>query len=115
LSVRSVEELVAVGEPEAPVRAPRAKRDQPAELTALAELLSEALETRVTIEMGRRNGKLVVEFAAMDDLERILGQLAPGALEPSAGEPEQHEPEHHEPEQHHHEGGGQQNDAAQRG
>ncbi|MDQ1683568.1 MAG: ParB family transcriptional regulator, chromosome partitioning protein [Frankiaceae bacterium] len=114
LSVRSVEELVAVGEPGAPARAPRAKRDQPAELTALAELLSEALETRVTIEMGRRNGKLVVEFAAMDDLERILGQLAPGALEPAAGqaagEPEQHEPEHHEPEQHHHEGGGQQDD-----
>jgi ParB family chromosome partitioning protein len=118
LSVRSVEELVAVGEPGAPARAPRAKRDQPAELTALAELLSEALETRVTIEMGRRNGKLVVEFAAMDDLERILGQLAPGALEPAAGqaagqaagEPEQHEPEHHEPEQHHHEGGGQQDE-----
>ena len=87
LSVRSAEELVAVGEPDQrPERAPRAKRAQPAELTALAELLSEALDTRVRIEMGRRNGKLVVEFATMEDLERVLGQLAPGALQ-SAEEP----------------------------
>lgn len=81
LSVRSVEELVTVGEPEAAARAPRAKRDQPAELAALAELLSEALDTRVTIELGRRRGKLIVEFATMDDLERVLGQLAPGGLQ----------------------------------
>jgi ParB family transcriptional regulator, chromosome partitioning protein len=84
LSVRSVEELVTVGEPAPAARAPRAKRDQPAELAALAELLAEALDTRVSIEMGRRRGKLVVEFATMEDLERVLGQLAPGALESTA-------------------------------
>ena len=81
LSVRSVEELVAVGEPAAAVRGGRTKREQPAELAALAELLSEALDTRVRIEMGRQRGKLVVEFATMEDLERVLGQLAPGALQ----------------------------------
>jgi len=80
LSVRSVEELVTVGEPDERTRITRTKREQPAELGALAELLSEALDTRVRIEMGRRRGKLVVEFATMDDLERVLGQLAPGAL-----------------------------------
>ena len=120
LSVRSVEELVTVGEPQAPSRTPRAKRDQPAELAALSELLAEALDTRVRIEMGRRRGKLVIEFATLDDLERVLGQLAPGGLastpaessEPAAGEGEhqdqheggqhdggQHQGEHHE--QHH--------------
>jgi ParB family chromosome partitioning protein len=82
LSVRSVEELVTVGDTAAPpVRAARAKRAQPAELDALAELLSEALDTRVKIELGRNRGKLVVEFATMEDLERVLGQLAPGALQ----------------------------------
>lgn len=95
LSVRSVEELVTVGDPARRARTPRVRQPQPAELTALADLLSEALETRVTIEMGRRRGKLVVEFATMDDLERVLGQLAPGALQspPSTTE----EPESSEP------------------
>ena len=95
LSVRSVEELVAVGEPDAPARAVRAKREQPAELGALAELLAEALDTRVRIEMGRQRGKLIVEFATMEDLERVLGQLAPGALQSGGPEPEHHEPQHH--------------------
>jgi ParB family chromosome partitioning protein len=80
LSVRSAEELVTVAEPVSSVRARRPRAQQPAELTALAELLSEALDTRVTIDLGRRRGKLVVEFATMEDLERVLGQLAPGAL-----------------------------------
>ena len=99
LSVRSVEELVAVGEPAAAVRGERAKREQPAELAALAELLSEALDTRVRIEIGRRSGKLVVEFATMDDLERVLGQLAPGALQSAEPEPAP------SPEQQHEHGG----------
>ena len=123
LSVRSVEELVTVGEPDERTRITRTKREQPAELGALAELLSEALDTRVRIEMGRRRGKLVVEFATMDDLERVLGQLAPGALrsdEPAQAEPveavdsgpaaddgeaeggEAEGGEHHAPEQPHH-------------
>jgi ParB family transcriptional regulator, chromosome partitioning protein len=83
LSVRSVEELVAVGEPgTAATRAARTKRAQPAELGAVAELLSEVLDTRVKIELGRNRGKLVVEFATMEDLERVLSQIAPGVLQP---------------------------------
>jgi ParB family chromosome partitioning protein len=89
LSVRSVEELVAVGEPASATRAARTKREQPGELVALAELLSEALDTRVKIEMGRNRGKLVVEFATMDDLERVLGQLAPGALQSTQAQPDE--------------------------
>lgn len=30
------------------------------------------------VDLGQKKGKIVVEFASMDDLERILGTLAPG-------------------------------------
>ena len=86
LSVRAVEEIVALGAAERPARTTRPRRPQPPELGALAERLSDLLETRVSVDMGRRRGKLVVEFASAEDLERIIGQIAPGALQ--AGPPE---------------------------
>jgi len=76
LSVRSTEEAVATGQAEVEPRrrvAP-AQRDERAE--AVASALSERLETRVTVSVGRRKGRLTVEFAGRDDLERILGVLA---------------------------------------
>ena len=92
LSVRAVEDLVKVmGEkPKGTQRAkgPRAgKRVAPA-LDDLAGRLSDRFETRVKVDLGQKKGKIVVEFASMDDLERILGQLAPGegrVLEHQAG------------------------------
>jgi ParB family chromosome partitioning protein len=80
LSVRAVEEIVAVG-PEQPAahRAPRSKRPVAPALGQLAERLSDLFETRVHVELGRRRGKLVVEFASIDDLERIVATFAPGA------------------------------------
>ncbi len=74
LSVRAVEEIAAVGEAE-PARQPRQRRDrQPAELAMnqLAERLSDVLDTRVKVELGRRKGKMVIEFASLEDLERII-------------------------------------------
>ena len=47
-------------------------------LTDLASRLSDRFETRVKVDLGQKKGKIVVEFASMDDLERILGSLAPG-------------------------------------
>jgi ParB family transcriptional regulator, chromosome partitioning protein len=82
LSVRSVEEIVALGEPAARARGPRQRATPAPELTALAGRLSERLDTRVTVEMGRRRGKLVVEFATLEDLERLVTTLVPGAMEP---------------------------------
>ena len=96
LSVRAVEEIVAVGADERPSRAPRAPRSQPPELTAVAARLSDLLETRVSVEMGRRKGKLVVEFASVEDLERIIGQIAPAALSPQDGGEHHDSGEHHE-------------------
>ena len=82
LSVRAVEEIVTLrskdGPQRAKARAPRAgKRISPA-LEGLATRLSDRFETRVKVDLGQKKGKLVVEFASMEDLERILGQLAPG-------------------------------------
>jgi ParB family chromosome partitioning protein len=79
LSVRAVEELVTVGVPSAQTRAARTKRPVAPALAALAELLSEQLETRVTVDIGRRRGKIVVDFASVDDLERIVAAIAPDA------------------------------------
>jgi ParB family chromosome partitioning protein len=81
LSVRAVEEIVALGEKEpTTTRQPRTRRPVAPAVAGLAERLSDVLETRVSVELGRRRGKLVVQFATIDDLERIVAQIAPAAL-----------------------------------
>jgi ParB family chromosome partitioning protein len=80
LSVRAVEEIVAVGDEE-PARArrrPVSRQMQAPGLRDLADRLSDMFETRVKVEMGRRKGKIVVEFATIDDLERIVKAMSPG-------------------------------------
>jgi ParB family chromosome partitioning protein len=46
-------------------------------LSDLASKLSDTLETRVKVELGQRKGKITVEFGSIDDLERIIGVIAP--------------------------------------
>lgn len=80
LSVRATEELVALtlrGDRRA--RQPRtpAKRITAPAAVELAHKLSDAFDTRVRVELGRRKGKIVVEFASIDDLERIVAVMAP--------------------------------------
>jgi len=80
LSVRAVEELVALAgqaKPSASRPAPSRRVSAPA-LTDLADRLSDNFDTRVKVELGRRKGKIVVEFASVDDLERIVGLMVPG-------------------------------------
>ena len=43
----------------------------------LAGRLSDAFETTVKIQIGRAKGRIVVEFGSVDDLQRIIGQMAP--------------------------------------
>jgi ParB family chromosome partitioning protein len=72
LSVRATEELVALGETgadEVPRR--RQPREAPALATELAAQLSDRLDTRVRVEMGRAKGRIVVDFATAEDLQRI--------------------------------------------
>jgi ParB family transcriptional regulator, chromosome partitioning protein len=89
LSVRAVEEMVAVGFDESPP--PRSARSTTAKpptgpgLRRLADRLSDLFETRVKVEMGRRKGKIVVEFATLDDLERIVRTMSPDAAQESSG------------------------------
>jgi ParB family chromosome partitioning protein len=80
LSVRAVEETVALGVDDAPVqrRKPRAGTRHP-QLDDLAARLSDRFDTRVKIALGQRRGKLTVEFASVEDLNRIVALLAPGA------------------------------------
>ncbi len=79
LSVRAVEEIVALGGDGArPARrsAPRAGERNEA-LDDLAGRLSDRFETRVRATLGKSKGKLTIEFASVQDLNRILGALAP--------------------------------------
>ena len=76
LSVRSVEEIVAVGGDVAPHRrAASAPRPVAPRLADIAATLSERLDTRVRVELGRRKGKVTIEFASLDDLERIVTSI----------------------------------------
>ncbi|MEO6713961.1 MAG: ParB/RepB/Spo0J family partition protein [Mycobacteriales bacterium] len=78
LSVRAVEEIVAVaGASTTAVRRARRSAPQAPHVSALAERLSDVLETRVSVQLGRRRGKVVIEFASVDDLDRIVSVMAP--------------------------------------
>ncbi|HEX5512011.1 MAG TPA: ParB/RepB/Spo0J family partition protein, partial [Actinomycetales bacterium] len=81
LSVRTTEEIVALGDAEGdqPVTRRRARPgDRHAALDELASKLSDRFDTRVKIALGQRKGKVTIEFATVDDLNRIVGVLAPG-------------------------------------
>src|SRR5258708_4778614 len=56
-------------------------------LKDLADRLSDAFETRVKVELGQRKGKIVVEFASLDDLERIVKTMTPGLVQPRGAQP----------------------------
>jgi ParB family transcriptional regulator, chromosome partitioning protein len=83
LSVRSVEEIVSVRSVEdTPAKQSRklaAARPVAPGLRHLSDRLSDLFETRVKVEMGQRKGKIVVEFATIDDLERIVKAMSPEA------------------------------------
>ena len=89
LSVRAVEEIVALGAQEAKVPRHTQTRPKPIApaLKDLADRLSDAFETRVKVEFGQRKGKIVVEFATMGDLDRILRTMSPGIVPSGDGQP----------------------------
>ncbi|HWG65282.1 MAG TPA: ParB/RepB/Spo0J family partition protein [Streptosporangiaceae bacterium] len=78
LSVRAVEEIVAMGGVEPPKqRRTQGKQPVAPGLNDLANRLSDVFDTRVKVELGKRKGKIVVEFASLDDLERIVTAMSP--------------------------------------
>ncbi len=77
LSVRATEEAVTLanrGDSTTPPP-PRRKPIQMPGLQDVAEQLSSAFDTRVTVSVGKRKGKIVVEFGSVDDLQRIVGLM----------------------------------------
>lgn len=80
LSVRATEEAVTLSRSEPRRTAPKAVPRRPIQapgLQELAENLSDTFETRVKVELGRRKGRIVVEFGSVEDLERIVALMAP--------------------------------------
>ncbi|RLK24495.1 ParB family chromosome partitioning protein [Micromonospora sp. M71_S20] len=84
LSVRATEEIVALALSDGTSKKEAAKRrpkpHAPA-LTDLADRLSDRFDTRVKVDIGRSKGKITIEFATVDDLERIVGLIGVGQEE----------------------------------
>jgi ParB family chromosome partitioning protein len=80
LSVRAVEEAVRAregGAPDKPARS-RSTTNRPPGFAELEDLLAEHLATRVKVEEQGRRGRIVIEFAGLDDLERIYRAMVEG-------------------------------------
>ena len=80
ISVRGLEEIVAVGVDEdddgETVRF-KARRPTAPGLAELNDRLSDRLDTRVKVTMGKAKGRIAIEFASLGDLERIVGIIDP--------------------------------------
>jgi ParB family transcriptional regulator, chromosome partitioning protein len=90
LSVRATEELVSLaladGTAKKPAPAARRPKVHAPALNDLAERLSDRFDTRVKVDIGRNKGKITIEFATVDDLERIVGMIGvddEGAVPPA--------------------------------
>jgi ParB/RepB/Spo0J family partition protein len=89
LSVRTVEELIALGEggdTKQAVRRRTGNKPVNPRIEELAAELSERYETKVSVDLGRRKGKIVVEFGSIDDLERIIDAMTPGGRSAATAE-----------------------------
>lgn len=78
LSVRATEEIVALGETGAEPRPTRTPSEPSPRSVELTERLSDHFETRARVELGKSKGKIVIEFATEDDLERIISLMQLG-------------------------------------
>jgi len=71
LTVRAVEEIVAIGGAKVKSGSLRTGKLLSPKLKEISDQLSDYLETRVHVELGKKKGKIVIEFATVEDLERI--------------------------------------------
>jgi len=71
LTVRAVEEIVATGGAKVKGGSVRSGKTLTPKLKEISEQLSDHLDTRVNVELGKQKGKIVIEFATIEDLERI--------------------------------------------
>ncbi|OYO02498.1 ParB/RepB/Spo0J family partition protein [Enemella evansiae] len=78
LSVRATEEIVTLGETGSEPRTPRAPKERPERAVELSDQLCDHFDTRARVDMGRSKGKIVIEFASPEDLERIIALMRLG-------------------------------------
>jgi len=75
LTVRAVEEIVASGGAKVKGGSVRSGKVLAPKLKQIADELSDYLDTRVNVELGKQKGKIVIEFATIEDLERINTEI----------------------------------------
>lgn len=75
LTVRAVEEIVATGGAKVKGSGIRSGKIVAPKLMQISDALSDRLDTRVNIELGKKKGKIVIEFATIEDLERINTEI----------------------------------------
>jgi ParB family chromosome partitioning protein len=77
MSVRATEEAVAMAAAAEPTTRRRTRKISAPGVEELGTRLSDMFETKVKIQIGRAKGRIVVEFGSVDDLQRIIGVMAP--------------------------------------
>ncbi len=75
LSVRAVEELVALGQEKRKPNKVAPPRSISPQLKEMGDRLADALDTRVNVELGKEKGKITIEFADLEDLQRIAQEI----------------------------------------
>lgn len=75
MSVRATEEYVTLANNGAPQRQKREAPPQPEALNSWANRLADSFDTKVTAHMGKRKGKIVIEFGDLDDFDRIMSLM----------------------------------------
>ena len=75
LTVRAVEEIVATGGAKVKAGSIRSGKIIAPKLKEISDQLSDHLDTRVSVELGKQKGKIVIEFATIEDLERINSKI----------------------------------------
>ena len=71
LSVRTIEEIIAISKPESKRKSGKTKKSSP-ELKELGDQLGDVLDTRVRIESGSGKGEIIIEYAGVEDLQRLV-------------------------------------------
>ena len=75
LTVRAVEEIVSTGGAKVKAGSIRSGKIIAPKLKEVSDQLSDHLDTRVSVELGKQKGKIVIEFATIEDLERINSKI----------------------------------------
>jgi len=89
MSVRETEDMVRKYQAMTEGAGRHGKLSRPAEVSDAQRRLADYLQTRVRVELGKRKGKIVVDFVSLDELDRLMGLIAgEGDVGPTTVRPE---------------------------